>query len=729
MNRFWSKKTGRKMAVIICAALIFTGVFQNFVWAKTDNQVGPDDQDAWYKIFLNNIRVVEENGNQQEFEKSVSGSDIVIGGKTFQIGQHGQIVDAYGAATVSGNEMYIIADVPQVEICFVGNQAYFETMDSVSGNEGANVVLAKKHTLGAKISVAVEKGITEAAASVYPDAEAKFYYTNKYGQPVEPQAVRASEAPFKVRAEFCGIGTSADAVLDKEVEFVYRGYTEYGRDLQLWDRDGKSIEQIELGTYYNVGKIVIPGYVKSPEDPFDSYELVIGGDTTRGKLGTEPVIIAVPAASDGDVVLTFHMENVGDENQENRTIQFLMDNTAPVVTKVSYKRSGDSEYTEWTEGTALKDADGIAMRFDISEAHDLREVKIVYQDQNGETVWKEIGLAPDQKDTGTAYVYEWEGSKPDVHYTDVGLVAVDMAGNTTTWGSASYLLDHTAPRVNRITWEKTEEPGVIREINPTEESTIIARDGVTLVYHVAEANEMGTALLRYVNEDGEEAVLSGQQKRETEAYTGYTFTYQLGGEDAVYHDLQLFLEDELGNVPEQPTAKLTAIVDHTAPQVSRITWEKTEEPGVIGELSPAEESRITAKNGITLVYHVAEANEMGTALLRYIDENGEEAVLQGQQKRETGENTGYAFTYRLDGEDAMYHDLQLFLEDELGNAPDQPTAKLTAIVDHTAPRVDRITWEKTEEPGVIGELNPAEDPQLLPRTVSPWSTMLLRSMR
>ena len=35
MNKFFNRETGRRLAVIICAALIFTGVFHNFVWAET----------------------------------------------------------------------------------------------------------------------------------------------------------------------------------------------------------------------------------------------------------------------------------------------------------------------------------------------------------------------------------------------------------------------------------------------------------------------------------------------------------------------------------------------------------------------------------------------------------------------------------------------------------------------------------------------------------------------
>ena len=683
MNKFFNRETGRRLAVIICAALIFTGVFHNFVWAETDNQDREDNQDNRFKIYLNYIRVEEENGDQQEFEQSVSGSDIVIGGRTFQIGQYGQIVDAYGAATVSGNDMYITADEPQVEISYGGNQAYFEAMATVSGNEGANVVLARKHTLGAEIFIEVEPGKVESVTSVYPDAEPHFCYTNKSGQPVEPQAVRASEAPFQVRAELGDVETSADAVLDKNTEFVYRGYAEYGRDLQLWDREGNGIDRIEQGVYYNVGKIVIPGYEKTLENPFDNYELEIGGNITAGKLSTEPVIIDVPSVSNGDAALTLHMKNVGDGNLENRTIRFLVDNTKPVIAKVSYKRSGDTEYTEWTEGTALKDSDGISMRFDILEAHGLKEVQIVYRDANGETIRREIGLAPEQTGTGTEYVYEWEGSVPDVYYAEVGLAAVDMAGNTATWGSASYLLDHTAPQVSRITWEKKEEPGVIRELNPAEESTITARDGITLVYHVMETNDMGMAELRYIDENGEEAVLPGEQKRESQAYTGYTFTYQLDGENGVYRDLQLSMKDELGNEPETPTAKLTAILDHTPPAVEKISW-KTDKQADAVEIKGAQILADDTK--IELIVDIEEDNLEKIGL--YYVENGREELIEEQSG-----NTNFVFT--VDTKAYNYKPMLLRVVDRSGNSGcygQNDDQSLKVIIDPDAPEMKELTY-------------------------------------
>lgn len=682
MNRLWTKETRRKLAVIICAALIFTGVFQNFVRAETDAQ------DTDYRIYLNNIRVEVENGDQQEFEKSVSGNDIVIDGKPFQIGQYGQIVDAYGAATVSGNDMYITAHAPQVEIRYDGDQTYFEATGTVRGKEGANVFLARKHTLGAEIFIEVEKGGMVPAASVYPGAHPQFYYTNQLGQPVEPQAVRASEAPFRVRTEFWGIEASADAVLDEKVKLVYRGYAEYGRDLQLWDRDGNKIDQIEQGIYYNVGKIVIPGYEKTPDNPFDGYELAIGGVITADKLSKEPVTINVPSVSNGDAALTLHIGNAGDGNLENRTIRFLVDNTKPVVTKVSYKRSGDTEYTEWTEGTALKDTDGISMRFNISEAHGLKEVKIVCRDENGRTIQKEIELASEQTGIGTEYVYEWAGSAPDVYYTEVGLTAVDMAGNTATWGSASYLLDHTAPQVSRITWEKAEEPGVIRELSPMKESTINAREGITLVYHVAEASDMGMAVLRYVDGDGEEVILPGEQKRETGAYTGYTFTYQLVGENEIYKDLQLFLEDELGNVSETPAAKLTAILDHTPPAIEKISWTTDKQAGAVEIKGP---QVLVDDTKIKLIVDIEEENLEKIGL--YYVENGREKLIEEQ-------SNGRNFVFMVDTQTYNYKPLFFRVADKSGNLScygQGSNQSLMVIIDPDAPEMKELTYTYPQE--------------------------------
>ena len=96
------------------------------------------------------------------------------------------------------------------------------------------------------------------------------------------------------------------------------------------------------------------------------------------------MVLPVSSVSGGDASLTLYMDGAGDVNRENCTIRFLVDNTAPIVTGVSYKRSGDTKYTDWTEGTALKDREGISMRFTISEDHGISSVRIVYKDKNGE---------------------------------------------------------------------------------------------------------------------------------------------------------------------------------------------------------------------------------------------------------------------------------------------------------------------------------------------------------
>ncbi len=697
MKRLWNKETGRRLAVILCAALIFTGVFQNFARAETENHTEDSQQSPVYKIFLNLISVEGDNRGQDDyqqiFEKSVSGNDIMIGGKIFQIGQHGEIVDTRGAATVSGNDMYIIADVPQVEIRYNGDAAYFESMATVSGNEGAKVVLTRKHTLNAEIKIDVGGKEKEPLWEVYPDAQPRFHYTNQYGQPVNPQAVRASEAPFQVRSELCGVEAVGDALLDDTTVFVYRGYTEYGRDLQIWDRNGNIIEGIEQGVYYNVGKILIPGRERTPEDPFDKYELVLGADRVCDDLGKEPVVLPVSSVSGGDASLTLYMDGAGDGNRENCTIRFLVDNTAPIVTGVSYKRSGDTKYTDWTEGTALKDREGISMRFTISEDHGISSVRIVYKDKNGEISEEELGLASEQKGPGKEYVYEWKGAVPDAHYTEVGLLLEDMAGNKTAWGSAAYLLDHTAPRVNRITWEKEEEPGVVRELDPAGEAFIAAKTGITLVYHVTEENEMGAAVLRYTDESGRETTLSGEQKRENGAYTGYSFTYRLDRENTTYRDLQLYLEDELGNTPEAPTAKLTAILDHTPPTVEKIFWTVA---GQTAELAGPQV--LVDSRSIGLTVDIEEENLASVGL--YYLENGERKQIDQQcgDKR---------FVFLIDTSEYNYRPLFFEITDKSGNRESYGLGgnqSLRVVIDQAPPVISdlvclpqRETWYREQE--------------------------------
>lgn len=677
MKRLWNRETRRRLAVILCAALIFSGIFHSFVWAETENQTEDLDQNPQYKIYLNQIRVEGENrqqdGYQQEFEQSVSGNDIVIGEKVFQIGQYGEIVDIYGMATVLGDEMYITADVPQVEICYAEDDTYFASMATVSGNEGAKVVLTKKHTLSAEVQIDVGGKENKPLSTVYPDVEPQFYYTNRLGQQVNPKEVRASEAPFQVRAELCGVGDSRDAILDDTAVFVYRGYTEYGRDLQLWDRDGNAIDQIEQGRYYNVGKLVIPGRERTAEAPFDHYELIIGGDRVCGQLGTEPVVIPVSSVSDGNASLALYMDGTGSRNQENCTIRFQVDNTAPTVTRVSYKRSGETKYTEWTEGTALKDREGISMRFDILETNGIRSVQLVYQDKNGEITRKELGLAPEQKDA--EYVYEWQGSEPDVYYTELGLIVEDMAGNTATWGSATYLLDHTAPQINRITWEKAEEPGVIRELELTGEMAIAAKTGITLVYHVTEDNEMGTAVLCYTDENGKDVTLQGEQKREDGTYTGYSFTYRLDRENMTYRDLQLSLEDEFGNRSQAPTAKLTAILDHTPPVAENISWTAAGQTAV--ELTGPQV--LVDGTEICLTVDVEEKNLASVGL--YYLEDG----VKKQIDRQSGDTH---FVFPIDSERYNYQSLFFEIIDKSGNMVSyglSDNQSLRVIIDQSSP--------------------------------------------
>lgn len=698
MKRLWNRETGRRLAVILCTALIFSGTFQGFVWAETENQTADRNQNPQYKIYLNQIRVEgdnrEQDGYQQEFEKSVSGNDIVIGGKVFQIGQYGEIIDVYGVATVLGSDMYITADVPQVEIRYAEDDNYFESMATVSGNEGGNVVLARKHTLDAEIQIDVGEKGNETLSTVYPDVEPHFYYTNRYGQSVNPQAVRASEAPFQVRAELCGVEASRDAILDDTTVFVYRGYTEYGRDLQLWDRNGNIIDRIQQGRYYNVGKIVIPGCERTPEAPFDHYELIIGGDRICDQLGTEPVVIPVSSVSGGDASLALYMGGTGDGNQENCTIRFQVDNTAPAVTKVSYKRSGEMKYTELTEGTTLKDREGISMRFEILETHGIRSVQIIYKDKNGEITQKELGLAPEQEGTGTKYVYEWGGSEPDAYYTEVGIVVEDMAGNTATWGSATYLLDHTAPQVSRITWEKTEEPGIIRELDPAGEMVIAAKTGITLVYHVTEDNEIGAAVLRYTDENGRDVTLQGEQKRENGTYTGYSFTYQLDRENITYRDMQLFLEDEFGNMPEAPTAKLTAILDHTPPVAEKISWTAAGQTTV--ELTGPQV--LVDGREVCLTVDIEEENLASVGLY----------YLENEEKKEIDQQSGGThFVFPIDTNRYNYQPLFFEITDKSGNMVSYGLSKnqsLRVIIDQAPPVMSdlvclpqREVWYREQE--------------------------------
>ncbi len=698
MKGLWNKETGRRLALILCAALIFTCTFQNFARAETKNHTEDSRQSSAYKIFLNLIRVEgdnrDQNDYQQEFEKSVSGNDIVIGGKVFQIGQYGEIIDAYQAATVSGNDMYITADAPQVEILYKEDDNYFEAMATVSGNEGAKVVLSKKHTLNAEIKIHVGGKENVPLWEVYPDAEPRFHYTNQYGQPVNPQAVRASEAPFQVRAQWCGVETSRDAILDDTAEFVFRGYTEYGRDLQIWDRNGNIIDRIEQGIYYNVGKIVIPGYERTPEDPFDKYELVLGGDRICDDLGKDPVEIPVSSVSGGDASLRLYMDGAGEGNQENCTIRFLVDNTPPAVAGVSYKRRGETSYTEWTEGTALKDREGISMRFDISEAHGISSVQIVYKDKSGEITREELGLAPEQKGPGAEYVYEWKGAEPDAHYTEVGLLIEDMAGNTATWGSVTYLLDQTAPRVNRITWEKEEEPGVVRELDPSGEAVIAAKKGITLVYHVTEDNEMGAAVLRYTDENGRETTLSGEQKRESGAYTGYSITYRLDRENTTYRDLQLYLEDELGNAPEAPTAGLTAILDCTPPAVEKISWAAAGQPAA----EVAGPQVLVDGSGICFTVDVKEENLASVGL--YYLENGERKQIDQQ----SGDSR---FAFSISTSKYNYKPLFFEITDKSGNRQSYGLGgnqSLKVVIDQAPPVMSdlvclpqRETWYREQK--------------------------------
>lgn len=688
MNRFWCKQTGQKLAIIICCALIFTGAFQNFVWAETGEQTDIPGGDPQYKIFLNHITVEGDNRDQdnyqQEFESSVSGNDIEIDGKLFQIGQHGEIVDIYGEATVSGNDLYILADVPQVDIIYRGNQAYFETVSTVSGNEGACVVLNKKHTLAARISIAVDRENYEPAASVYPDVTENFYYIDGSGNPADPQAVKAADGPFQVRAELCDVEAVTEAFPDEEVELVYRGYAEYGRDMELWDKEGNRIDQIVPGQYYNVGRIVVKGHEKSSSDPFGIYELTVGKDITSGKIATESTDIVIPSVSGGDATFTLHMENAGSENLRSNSICFLIDNAAPEIRSVRYQKAGETEFQEWTAGTELKDSNGIAMRFVISEEHGIKKVLVVYQEETGEIKEENATLITALSgDAATEYVYEWAGAKPDVHYTKVGLVVTDAAGNTTTWGNASYLLDHTAPQINRITWEKTEEPGTILKLDPTAEATITAKDGITLVYHVTETNGMGSAELSYVNEKGERVTIQGEQKRETEAYIGYTYTYRLSQKDTTYADLQLTLEDELGNTPEMPSAKLTAIIDRTLPVVQGISWTTAEQNE---ELEVKNTDVLVAQTEVNLIVDVEE-NNLSTIGLYYRE--GDMDILIGEQTGDTN------FVFSISSTAYNYKQLFFILKDKsdnIGYYGLKDNKELRVIIDQDAPTMENLSY-------------------------------------
>lgn len=82
MDKYLLKETKRKLAGILACILVFTIVFNNFIWTRATEV---DNRVKIYEDDLRALRIVDEE------DASVSGGDITIGGKTFPINGVGGI--------------------------------------------------------------------------------------------------------------------------------------------------------------------------------------------------------------------------------------------------------------------------------------------------------------------------------------------------------------------------------------------------------------------------------------------------------------------------------------------------------------------------------------------------------------------------------------------------------------------------------------------------------------
>lgn len=708
MERFWTKEVRRRMAAIVCAALMITAVFQYFSPVNAQEQEGN-------VFYLDRITVTADEG-------SVSDNAIVIrDGENefaFEIDQNGKLVNSNNVqgVSVSGSDGLVWTGVAsdKLDIVYKGSDVYFASDQvSISGNDQQteiNITLYKKHTLNTKIYIQTAESGENNLSSVdgmevtYTNLDDQSVSSGNAGKPID---AKKNNGGYQAKVTLGGIETTVNADLDNDNNITYRGYIEYGTDFILKDRDGNDISEMNPDKCYYVSEIVIKGKAKSKDNPFSTYTLKIDGNTIcEGNIleNDQTISISNLQIGSGNAEITFNFADYKLPDTCNNSIAFKIDNEKPVIKTQEYKLGSESaKFQNLVAGSRLIDSTSISLRFTVEEANGLQEAYIVYY-ANGEKADPVKIDVPDPEEG--EYTFTWEGFKPDVSYTNLGFQVIDLAGNTAEWGSVeNYILDHTAPVVYEVLWSS--DGGTTKAEIEDQKSLLAQNIGVTFVVKeengISCDNDHIKLSYKYKKDGSQEEVseevsldsITIEDKRNSSEEGDYWFTFNLPDKDAVYTDFILHLEDEVGNHGDDYTSDWTATTDNTAPKIKEesIWWEISD-----GDKFEINDNKINASSGIKLCIPIEETNGI------------DKEAISLQYKADGSSPNNIEWTLTEDDilsfvlpVNATYTDFSLTVWDKAGNESTyEPGWKI--VLDNKEPGVTG-TWirDSANESAEIGE--------------------------
>lgn len=359
---------------------------------------------------------------------------------------------------------------------------------------------------------------------------------------------------------------------------------------------------------------------------------------------------------------------------------FLVDTNAPVIETAKYKTSGTEDFIDLTDGIILIDQEKIQLSFDVKETSDIQSASISYNENgNEERQYVEIAIPTPDGDT---YHFEWDGFSPDVKYTDLGFEVTDAVGYTATWGSATYILDHTKPVV-----DKDEIRYVVDgDENAMENETNQSSD-ITLSIPIIEANGINTdAIKLQYKVDGSEITNS---QWELSDYNVLSFELPV---NATYENFKLTLQDIAGN-ESNFTPEWKIVLDNTNPSISGKWIQDASSDPQPFEVSGSD--CLIAKESIALLIDIQkrmDIDENSVRLCYKLDEEEDnyEIEVTSVEKQGSYGNQVYQFEFDL-SQEANYTDFILKFKDVTGKEYKEEF-EWSAIIDGTAPTIDRIFW-------------------------------------
>lgn len=704
MERFWTKEVRRRMAAIVCAALMITAVFQYFSPVNAQEQEGN-------VFYLDRITVTADEG-------SVSGNTIVIGNEEFGIDGNGNIVNSKNVkgVSVSGSDGLVWTGVAsdKLDIVYRGNNNYFASDQvSISGNDQQtpiNIALYKKHTLNTKIYIQTAESGENNLSSV---DGVEVTYTNMEGQSVSGNAGELvyvkNNGGYQAKVTLGGIETTVKADLDNDNNITYRGYIEYGTDFILKDRDGNDISEMNSDKCYYVSEIVIKGKAKSKDNPFSTYTLKIDGNTIcEGNISEDDQTISISnlQIGSGNAEITFNFADYNLPDTCNNSIAFIIDNNAPEVEKVLWRSNESPTEVEIADNKSLF-AQNMEIIFYVKEENGIPEdsVKLSYI-KNDSTDATEVFLKDDSfemidnRNQDGYYYFKFSLPDEDAVYKNFKLHLEDEAGNCGKdyEGNWTATIDKKKPEIKgeSIWWEISD--GDKFEIN---DNKINASSGIKLCIPIEETNgfDKEAISLQYKADGSSPNNINWTLDEITDSPTdvNYILSFVLPV-NKTYTDFSLTVQDKAGNGSTYKP-RWEIVLDDKVPGITG-TWirDSASESETIEQ-----NSSLIAKQSIQLNLSVQKRLDIKTetVVLHYKKDGvAEQQTLSAAEINKEG-NYGeriYLFTFKLPQEDANCEDFYLEFEDVTGTKH-KIDFGWSAIIDGTDPAIESVTWSSEKVNG------------------------------